>query len=123
MKKKKGLIIFLILLIIAGAFGVYYFVYNKEDEKTTLTLNEKTWIENNKNKVLDIGVVNDIAILNFSGEGLFFNFLEDIEDNTGLEFNKVSYPAYEKIETDYAFKRVKKYVKKIIIFPVDIDIL
>lgn len=111
MKKKKGLIIFLILLIIAGAFGVYYFVYNKEDEKTTLTLNEKTWIENNKNKVLDIGVVNDIAILNFSGEGLFFNFLEDIEDNTGLEFNKVSYPAYEKIESDYAFKRVKNVGK------------
>ena len=111
MKKKKGLIIFIILLIIAALFGTYYFVFNKEDEKTTLTLNEKTWIENNKNKVLDIGVVNDIAILNYSGEGLFFNFLEDIEDNTGLEFNKISYPAYEEIKDDYAFKRVKKVGK------------
>ena len=46
--------------------------------------------------------------------GLFFNFLEDIEDNTNLEFNKISYPAYEKIEDEYdvtlADEAYKEYV-------------
>lgn len=112
MKKKSIIIITIILVVIAALFGTYYFVFEKEDTHSTLTLSEKTWIENNKNKIIDIGVVNEIAILNYSGEGLFFNFLEDIEENTGLEFNKISYPAYEKIEDDYAFKRVKKVSKK-----------
>ena len=111
MKKKNIIIITIILVVIAALFGTYYFVYEKEDTNSTLTLSEKTWIENNKNNVIDIGVVNEIAILNYSGEGLFFNFLEDIEENTGLEFNKISYPAYEEIEDDYAFKRVKKVSK------------
>lgn len=111
MKKKSIIFITIILVVVAALFGTYYFVFEKEDTNSTLTLSEKTWIENNKNKIIDIGVVNEIAILNYSGEGLFFNFLEDIEENTGLEFNKISYPAYEKIEDDYAFKRVKKASK------------
>ena len=111
MKKKSIIFITIILVVVAALFGTYYFVFEKEDTNSTLTLSEKTWIENNKNKIIDIGVVNEIAILNYSGEGLFFNFLEDIEENTGLEFNKISYPAYEKIKDDYAFKRVKKASK------------
>jgi diguanylate cyclase (GGDEF)-like protein len=111
MKKKNIIFITIALIVIAALFGTYYFVFQKEETQSTLTLSEKTWIENNKNKIIDIGVVNEIAILNYSGEGLFFNFLEDIEDNTNLEFNKISYPAYEKIEDEYAFKRVNKVSK------------
>ena len=48
MKKKNIIFITIALIVIAALFGTYYFVFQKEDTQSTLTLSEKTWIENNK---------------------------------------------------------------------------
>ena len=110
MKKKNILISLVIILItIVSVFSYYYFA--NEDKNTTLTLSEKTWIESNKNKLIDIGLLNDIAILNTDGEGIIFDFLNELESTTGLEFNKVSYSSEEKINDDYKFYRKSKVGK------------
>ena len=88
--KKKNIIITIIVIAITVGCGFLFYAFNAEDKESTLTLSEKTWIENNKNNIIDLGVINNIAILNYSGKGLFFDFLEAMEEDTGLDFNKIS---------------------------------
>lgn len=111
MKKKRNIIIIIAIVLILAITGVLYFVFTNQDKDSTLTLVEKQWIESNKNKVIDFGIVNNIAILNNSGEGLLFDFFEAIEEDTGLEFNKISYEYGESVNEEYAFKVVDKLDK------------
>lgn len=111
MKKKRNIIIIIALVLILAITGVLYFVFTNQDKDSTLTLVEKQWIESNKNKIIDFGIVNNIAILNNSGEGLLFDFFEAIEEDTGLEFNKISYEYGEAVNEEYAFKVVDKLDK------------
>ena len=104
MSKKGKILISIISIITVGLIiGVYAFL-NKQDENTTLTILEKQWIENNKNNVIDLSIVNDIPIFNYNGEGLFFDFIDSLEKNTGLNFNKLSYNKDDKPSTEYSFK-------------------
>ena len=91
MKNKKIIITILSIIGTVLVAFVVYSIFFKEDKNTTLTLIEKQWIENNKNKVIDFSIVNEIPIISDNGEGLFFDFLKDLEKDTKLSFNKVSY--------------------------------
>lgn len=88
---KKKLIIIIPLLIAAIAFLFVYRYYNKEDKTTTLTVQEKRWVEENKNNSYDFEVVNDYPLYGMNGEGVIFNFLTDLEENVGIKFNKIPY--------------------------------
>jgi len=103
MKKKKTLIIFLLVLLFIGGVA-FYFYFIKTDKKTTLTANEKNWIENNKNSLIDLAIPSDVPVLSNNGEGVIFDFLTDLEKNTGLEFNKLSYTSKEKPTSNYIIK-------------------
>lgn len=107
MKNKKWLIgiVAAIALILSG---VVYFIFSNQDENTTLTILEKRWIENNKNKVIDFGILNNVAILNNEGEGMFFDFLDSLEQATGLDFNKISYDYGNEINNEYTFNVVEE---------------
>ena len=112
MKNKKVVITSIIIaILLVISLGVYY-VFTKEDKNTTLNLIEKQWIESNKNKVINLGIINEIPVFNYNGEGIFFDFLNDLEEITGLEFNKVSYTIEAKTESDYAFKIADKVSAK-----------
>ncbi|HHW68884.1 MAG TPA: GGDEF domain-containing protein [Tenericutes bacterium] len=108
MNKKKTLGIFISILIILFV-GIFYYILTKQDKKTTLTLLEKQWIENSKNKIIDISILNEIPVINYSGEGIFFDFINSLEENTSLEFNKVSYTIGQVPKTEYALKLVDKH--------------
>jgi diguanylate cyclase (GGDEF)-like protein len=101
---KKAKIIIIIAVLIIGCLGALRF-FTKEDKNTSLTIIEKKWIENNKNKVIDLSVLNNIPIINDNGNGIFFDFLNSLESDTGLEFNKLSYENGEKPSSDYALKK------------------
>lgn len=103
MNRKRWIMISIIAILILAIGGGLYYYFGKEDDKTTLTLAEKKWIESNKNNIIDIGVVNDIPIFNYDGEGFIFDFLADIEKDTGLEFNEISYDYGTASNTVYTF--------------------
>lgn len=107
MNKKKFFIVILVLIVL-GSLGIGFYVLTKEDKESTLNLVEKQWIENNKNKVIDLGIINQIPVLNYDGEGIFFDFIQDLEKDTGLSFNKVAYTLGEENSSDYAFRVVDK---------------
>ena len=107
-KKKKLLIaIILIIIIIIGFIFAFYFNYKKSD----FTLDEKQWIEENKNKVVDISILNEIPALSYNGNGLIFDFLSDVEKDLGLTFNTIAYRITDTKESDYNFKLVDKKKK------------
>ena len=104
-KKVLFVILGAITLMLAG-FGTYYY-FASEDKTTTLTKIEREWIQSNKQNLIDLGFSNDIPVLNYIGEGLVFDFFEDLEKNTELEFNRISYSYDDEISNKYSFKMVK----------------
>ncbi len=105
-KKVLGVILILILLLGLGGGAYYYFV--KKENETSFTKTEKEWIQNNKLKLIDISIENDVPVLNNVGDGVVFDFLKDFETTTGLEFNRISYSYSEQVSADYKFKLSKK---------------
>ena len=100
--KKIITIIVSILVVLGIGVGVLYF-FTKEDSDSTLTILEKQWIEDNKNTVQDFSVVNKVPVFTLDGEGVVYDFLADLEEKTGLEFNKLTYNYDAKKSSDYSF--------------------
>ena len=88
---KKKIIIILPIIIAAVTFFFVYRYYNKEDNTTTLTVSEKRWVENNKDKAVDFEIVNDYPLYGINGDGVIFDFIKDFEEKIGIEFNKIPY--------------------------------
>ena len=108
MNKKKIIIGSIIsVLLISCIVGVYIY-FTKQDKTTSLTVLEKKWIENNKNDVIDLSIVSNVPVFNYEGEGVFFDFINSLEKDTGLRFNKLSYSRDSEPTSDYAFEIVDK---------------
>ena len=106
MKNKKiGIIIISVIALVVVSLGVYFIGF-KQDKNTTLTLLEKQWIENNKSKLIDLSIINNVPLISYNGDGIFFDFLNDLEDNTKLEFNKIAYNNGDEIKNEYSLKYV-----------------
>lgn len=116
----KRIIKFIIAILIIGAIGIgtIYFL-NKSDKKTTLSVLEKQWIEDNKNTMQEFAIVNDIPIYNYDGNGVIYDFLKDLEETTGLEFNKMTYSFGKEAPSKYSFAVVSKKSKNDILIKTD----
>ncbi|MCI8544635.1 MAG: diguanylate cyclase [Bacilli bacterium] len=115
--KKKNIVIMSVLIMLAlFIFGIGYYVLNRPDKDTTLTILENRWIESNKNKLIDLSIVNQVPVLNYNGSGLIFDFLNSLEKDTGLSFNKVSITATEKPKTEYSIMATNQLMKNDLLF-------
>ena len=85
-KKIITIIITSLVLLLVGL--VSYLVLTHQD-KNTLTILEKQWIQSHKNNMIDIDIENDIPIFSYDGDGLIYEFLTDLEKDTELGFNKL----------------------------------
>ena len=88
--KKKVIIIVPIVIALAVFIGVYIY-FNHEDAKTSLTVTEKKWIADNSDQKYDFEIANNIPIYSMDGTGVIFDFINNFEVDTDLEFNKISY--------------------------------
>lgn len=105
MNNKKTKIIIILIILLISVFALIWF-FTKEDKNTSLNIVEKRWIENNKNKVIDISAPDEIPVISNNGSGIFFDFLNSLESDTGLDFNKLSYKNENNI-SGYALKKVQ----------------
>lgn len=105
-KNKKIIAPIIALIVILIITGIVYFIFTKEDKDTTLNLIEKQWIETNKNNVIFMSIVSDVPSLSYDGEGIIIDFLDALNNDTNLSFNKASYKIGTDPTTDYAFKMV-----------------
>jgi len=107
MDKKNKRLLFLgigifVLLLIVIVFLVMRIRSNNANGVISIT--ENRWIERNKNTLVDVSILNDIPVFGTDGEGLFFDFIDYISDDTGLTFNKVAYNYGSASNYDYTFK-------------------
>jgi len=107
MKSKNKLIVFIILLVVFVLGAVWYF-FTRQDKNTSFTILEKQWLENNKSQVIDISILKDIPVISHNGNGILFDFLTDLEEVTGLDFNEIAYQFGDDIKTEYSFQVVEQ---------------
>jgi len=92
MKKNRKLLLILgVSILLIGLITTTYVLLTTPDKDTTLTALEKRWVEQNKNKKINVAVLNNLPIYGYEGEGVFFDYLKDFEKDIKLEFNRVSY--------------------------------
>ncbi len=87
MKKKKWAIIGLIIFIFLVG-GI--FLYNFINDDTKLSSEERTWINSNINNINNIYIKNDENIFSKDGHGVFYNFLNDVKEEYGINFNVIT---------------------------------
>ena len=106
-KKKKKIksnfgfkkLLILLIIVIAIVVGLYFFL-TAEDEESKLSLIEKQWIEKNKDTLINIEIPNNLSVIGSNGEGLLFEFLNKVEEETELSFNKISYNYPENTDSN-----------------------
>ena len=89
MKDKKKIFILIItvaIFVFIALFFIYYY-----HESSLLTSDDKKWISENGKKIIDIEVFNDVAVYGTNGNGVIFEFLDYIQDETSLQFNKIPF--------------------------------
>lgn len=87
--KKKIIIIVPLVLALLIFFGLLYY-YNHKDSNN-LTIKDKKWISNNSSVKYDFEIFSDYPIFSDSGNGVILDFINDLELDTSLEFNKIAY--------------------------------
>ncbi len=89
MKNKKRLFILIgviAVLVFIALFFIYYY-----HESNVLTSDDKKWISENGTKLIDIEVFNDVAVYGMNGNGVVFDFLNYVSEESNLQFNKIPY--------------------------------
>ena len=103
MSKKIVFVIVAVVLILGGVSAFYFF--NQNQDNFSLTRSESKWIDDNQNKLIDLSILTDVPIINDNGSGMLFDFLNDLEDDTNLVFNRLSYSDDDAEVSDYALRK------------------
>ena len=88
MKINKKLLFFLPIIIAIFLFAGLYIYFNKEDVNS-FTASERKWLQENINIRENFEIINDYPI--YGEGGVFTEFIDSLEEATGLEFNVVPY--------------------------------
>ena len=103
MKNKKKLIIFVLIVAIVVFIALFFIYYYRES--SLLSSEDKKWISENGTKVIDVEVLNDVAVYGMDGKGIIFDYLNYVTDETNLQFNKIPYLKSENVnKDDYKFE-------------------
>lgn len=92
-KNNKIIVLLMIGVIILVFLLIFILNYSKDD--SSLSILEKKWINDNKNRIIDISVFNDVPIYGLNGNGVIFDILDCFTKIHGIGFNKISYLSKE----------------------------
>lgn len=103
MKNRKK--IFLgIVLIAVSLFIALYFIY-VYSEPNILSSKDKKWISENNKEIISVDIINDIPLYSQDGEGIAFQFLDYVTEQSTIEFNKITYlKNSHSLSGDYSFE-------------------
>lgn len=96
MKNKRWLILLPILIAVV-VFIILYLYFNNEDSNS-FTVGERKWLSNNANKIVDFELINNYPIYG-ENAGVFYSFVDDLENATDIEFNIIPYLKENKSNT------------------------
>lgn len=107
MKRKRNIIIVSLVFAILAFFVGFGFFKALQDENA-LSIKEKKWIDNNSANVVSIVIPNDIPVFGDTGEGVFFDFVDYIKDDTKLKINNNTV-SYLSLNDGYRFEITSNY--------------
>ena len=106
---KKKIIAIVISVIVLIGIGVGIFLYVNKTSEHEFSSSEQQWLEKNKVYAIDFYMPSDIAGLTYMGDGVFFDFINDMQERTGLDFNEIAYQASTSLEDkEFAIELVNK---------------
>jgi len=89
MKNKKSIIIVVAILVVLVIGSLITFKILTDSDK--LSSKEKKWINSSLNSVHNINVINNVNIFGNTGNGVFYEFLNDLELEYKLQINPVTF--------------------------------
>lgn len=95
MKNIKKIILMVSITIVLVS-GIVFGFYKLLKDENSLTISEKTWISNNHNSVYTINVPNDINVFGKNGNGVFFDFIDSLDEELDLKLNSSVYSITNK---------------------------
>jgi len=102
--KKTNKIIVLVAIGIIVLVSLLIFILNYSKDDSSFSILEKKWLNDNKDKVIDVSIYNDVPIYGMNGKGINFDFLDQFNKNHEIEFNKIPYFIDSEAELkDFAF--------------------
>ena len=105
MKNKKWIILLPIIVAVV-VFVVLYSYFNGEDANS-FNVGEKKWLSENSNKIVDFELINNYPIYG-ENSGVFYSFVDSLENVTDIEFNVVPYLKENNSNTSgYRFRVLK----------------
>ena len=99
-KNKKMRLTIQISTIVVVLVAIVLFVFNFSYNKYSFSLVEERWIKDNKNKLIDIKVINDTPLFGEFGKGIYFDFIDYITEESGLKFNIIPIKSGDNIEEE-----------------------
>ncbi|MBQ3021530.1 MAG: GGDEF domain-containing protein [Bacilli bacterium] len=117
--KKIVLIISLTIVVIGGIIFAFFKLFKDENN---LTISEKTWINNNKNSVYTVYVPNDVNVFGKSGNGVYFDFISDLDEELGLKLNSTVY-SVDSSNDSFGFNVSTNYDNRDLLMYVDYYVL
>ena len=84
-KRRTVIIVFAVIIaIVAAFFGTLYYITSTVNN---YNYSEKTWINDSKDTTIDIYVEPDLPVFSENGSGVFYDYLNALKDDTGLNIN------------------------------------
>lgn len=91
MKRKQLIYIGVGVLLFAILSIILMLINNSTYNNFSTSLFEKKWLNDNKNKLQDINVFDNIPVFSTEGKGVVFDFLNGLKKETNLEYNTLAY--------------------------------
>lgn len=88
-KKKKSIIIVfaIIIILVSGFLGTLYYITSTVNN---YSYSEKKWISENTDTTYDVYVEPSIPIFSNNGKGVYYEYLNALKEDTGLNLNIVT---------------------------------
>ena len=77
-----------VIIAISIITGIGIGLFNILVDENSLSIKEKEWLDNNKSKVLSIAIPNDLHVFGNTGAGVFFDFVDYVNENLEIDINK-----------------------------------
>jgi hypothetical protein len=81
-------VVIIVIIAVAIVTGIGIGLYTILVDENSLSIKEKEWLDNNKSKVLSIAIPNDLPVFGNTGAGVFFDFVNYVSDDLGIDVNK-----------------------------------
>lgn len=108
--KKTNMIITFSIIGVILFISILIFILNYTKDDYSFSILEKKWINDYKDKVVDVSIYNDVPLYGQNGNGISFELLDKFTKDYSISFNKIPYFVDTKdIEyKDISFKVLNK---------------